>query len=551
MPRKDPEEKKQYDREYQRNRRAANKQTTTTPSSGRGAPFCYVTKEGRTIPGNVLDQYAYKASEEESRQIKADRFMGAYKDAGLIQPLYNPETLAGITEINTYHARCCHVKARDTAGLGWDLKNEVDKPDETVKEQIEDLLYGQDLPLTTIFYRYQFDIEVIGHGGIEVVREGYEPQGQITILAHVPGHTLRIHRDENKFAQKRGNRTRWFKRINYEKDIHKDFGTEHELRSLNPDDRAAELIWSSLYTQRSDYYGVVDIIPALGAVHGDTARRDYNIAFFDNFGVPAYAVFITGDYDPGEIDPETNKTTLETTIEGHFKELAANPHATLVLAVPTIDGTTGGEVNIEFKPLAVDVKDASFRLYRKDNRDEVISAHGVPPYRLGIAETGSLGGSTATESTEIYKSSVINPRQEILEAMINQHIIWHDDGFAAPDWTFKFREIDTADEKHDIEMIKNMFDMGALRIRDVIRIFGQRFGVEDDPDDPLLDQRFVQGQPLTENMGDDQTQQIMKSLQEKITKVAMKYADGADSDFAGDRESFRFLESVKGANRVD
>ena len=90
------------------------------------------------------------------------------------------------------------------------------------------------------------------------------------------------------------------------------------------------------------------------------------------------------------------------------------------MSVPAIEGQ--GEVNIEFKRFECEVKEASFRLHRQDNRDEILAAHGVPPYRVGVAETGSLGGNTARESTEIYKRSVIEPRQEMLESMINKHI---------------------------------------------------------------------------------------------------------------------------------
>lgn len=546
MPLKNPEEKRIYDREYQRTKRAG-KQAPLTRGAG---PFGYVTKDGRVVRKDLLDQYAFKGGNEVSTQIKADRFMGDYREAGLIQPLYNPETLATISEINSYHARACHVKARDTAGHGWRLVGKGENPREAIRDEIETFLTRQITPLTTTLYRHQLDIEVVGHGGIEIVREGYLPTGRPRIIAHVPGHTLRIHAKENRYAQRRDNRIRWFKRINYEMDVHKETGAEYELGTLPPEQRAAELLWNASYSQRSDYYGIPDIIPALGAIHGDLARRDFNIAFFDNFGVPAYAVFITGDYDPGEKDAD-GVTELERTIEMHFKEMAKNPHATLVLAVPTMGGVNGGDVKIEFKPLAIEIKDASFRLFRKDNRDEVISAHGVPPYRLGIAETGSLGGSTATESTEIYKMSVINPRQDTLEAMINQHLIWHPDGFDAPEWTFVFNEIDLTDEERDVAAAKELFSMGALRIRDIIRIFGDRFGVKDDPDDTLLDQRYINGIPVTHPMPADQVEKALKQLQEKIIKVAIKNADDPDRDRDRDRAIAALLGSIEDVDRLD
>src|SRR5690606_4544021 len=113
----------------------------------------------------------------------------------------------------------------------------------------------------------------------------------------------------------------------------------------------------------------------------------------------------------------------------------------------------GQNVKVEFQRLAVDVKEASFRLFRQDNRDEILAAHGVPPYRAGIAETGSLGGSTAVESTEIYKMSVIEPRQSILENLFNRYILRS--AFDVTDWRWKLAEIDTRDERHDLDILSD------------------------------------------------------------------------------------------------
>ena len=541
---------------FTRKRKAPTGNGATKVGAAR-KPFCYVTQTGSTVRSGVLDSYVLKEKQAEtSQQIRPDRFANKYSNLNLIQPLYHPEQLAFAPEVNAYHARCCQVKARDTAGIGWDIVALVTDPHESDKEAIEDFFNNQKVPLVTTLYRHQYDIEVCGFGGIEVVRAGYQPTGMPVVFTHVPGHTLRIHKDDNKFAQKRGTKTRWFKRMGYDKDVDKETGNEAELGALPPDRRASEILWNAIYTQRSDYYGVPDIVPALGAIHGDLARRDYNIAFFDNFGVPAYAVFITGDFDPGDPDPDSGKTALEEGIENHFQELANNPHSVMVLTVPSREGGNA-DVKIQFVPLANDVKDASFRLYRKDNRDEVISAHGLPPYRLGIAEAGSLAGNMAEESTEIYKNSVVNPRQEVLEALINQHIIWDEFGFNTKEWGFKFREIDTKDEAHDMEQMVKLFEMGAATPRDLIQAFGARFGIEDDPNDPLLDMRFVNGTPIQGDAaaaaGQEATE-IMKSLQEKLMKVAMKYVDaGGNADGNGhrDRTALALVNSAKELGGMD
>jgi len=537
---------------------------SSSPITDSRRPFCYVTKSGKTFRETLLDGYVLKEKQTEvSQQIRSDRFAESYSDMGLIQPLYNPEQLAYTPELNTYHARCCRVKAMDTAGLGWDLIPKGDKPDERVKEEIENFFNEQAPPLIATLYQHQYDVEVIGHGGLEIVRAGYSPQGQPVLLTHVPGHTLRIHQDDNKFAQRRGTKTRWFKRIGYEMDVDKDSGAEYALGSLTPESRASELIWNTIYSQRSDYYGIPDLIPALGAVYGDIARRNFNISFFDNFGVPAYAVFITGDFDPGEPDPKTGRTELEESIEEHFEELSKQPHSTLVITVPSREGSAR-DVKIEFEPLSVDVKEVSFRLYRKDNRDEIISAHGVPPYRLGIAETGSLGGSTAEESTEIYKNSIINPRQELLEVLINQHIIWSETGFNTKDWAFKFREIDTKDEEHDMSMAEKLFDMAALRPIDIIRYFGARFGVNaqdiNEKDEPELFKRYLRGTPINEQgqeaeaeeESDQKAEAIMKSLQEKLLRVAVKHADrDAIGNGGRNRAALALVKGREGLGAVD
>src|SRR5690606_34805992 len=116
-------------------------------------------------------------------------------------------------------------------------------------------------------------------------------------------------------------------------------------------------------------------------------------------------------------------------------------------------------IKFEFHKLNTEIKEASFRMFRQDNRDEILSAHGVPPYRAGITVEGQLGGSTAAESTEIYKQSVVKQKQEMLEGRINRFIL--QEGLGITDWKFKFREIDTRDEDRLVQRLKTIFDIGA------------------------------------------------------------------------------------------
>ena len=497
-------------------------------------PFAYVTNKGKVVRQDILEQYAVKS---DSKQIPVDQFSSSYTQ-GLVQPLYNPEALANLLELNTYHYRACKTKARDTAGLGWLIRPLVDEQSQEQYKKLDSFFSDMGETVSKVFDKIMMDYEATGYGCAEMTRVNYDPNGEPANLVHMPAHTVRVHKDGNRFVQIRGNRRRWFKRVGYEYDVHCDTGEVKELGTIPPDKRATEVLWFVNYTPRSDYYGLPDVIPSLGAIHGDLARRDYNIAFFDNYGVPAYAVFVTGNFDPGEVG-EDGRSEFERSIEEHFSELSNNPHSTLIMTVPTMDGT--GEVSIEFKPLSNDIKEASFRLYRQDNKDEVLAAHGVPPYRMGIAEAGSLGGNIAKESTEIYKRSVIEPRQEMLEAAINKYILW--DGFEAYDWEFKFAEIDTEDEQHDLNMASQLFDKAAMTPNQMIRYFGERFGLET-VDHPAMDAHYLDGKPITLEVDvAPEIEATLMSLQERLLEVAEKHASNKDG--VRDRELIDILASIK------
>lgn len=435
-----------------------------------------VLKDGSVVSQSYLDQYVLKA---ESKQLPIDSFETNYSSMNLVEPLYNQEALARLMEINPYHYRAVKTKARDTAGIGWQLvpAKGVDEPNESQKKELEMFFddVNPDYTLTEIFDRTMVDYESTGNGYIEVIRDSVDekPAG----LEHIPSHTVRRHRDADRYAQKRDARHRFFKPVGTPDDIHMDSGQYHNPNTLESDIRGNEIIHFMNYSSRSDYYGVPDVLPALGAILGDKERQEYNIQFFENHAVPAYAVTVVG----ADLDDDTISM-----IQNFFqKDIKENRHSTLVLAASKDSEDPNAQpVEFKFEALAAEVKEASFTVYRKDNRDEILSAHGVPPYRAGIAETGSLGGSTANESTEIYKTSIIEPRQQMIEDKINKYII--QEGFGITDWKFEFIEIDTKDEKHDTEMAETLFNIGALSPNEV----RQRLGL-DPIDDPAMDKYYV------------------------------------------------------------
>lgn len=475
----------------------------------------FVSKDGEVVK-SYIDQFAVK--DKDTQQLPPDKFQGNYTENNLIEPLYNLESLAQLLEINPFHYRAVKTKARDVAGLGWKLEpsEDIEDPNQASEEQKElamELLKrpNDDEHLSEVNDKVMVDLEATGNGYHEVVKN---EDGVVTGLNHIPSHTIRRHADLNRYVQQRGNKKVWFKKYGYEYDVDKNTGNIKEEGELEHEQKANEILHIQNYTSRDDYYGIPDIVPAIGSILGDKKAKEYNIKYFENHAVPAYAVTVTGS----ELDEET-----ERQIKKFFQQDVQDvQQSTLVITAAKDEGDDSAEpIEINFEKLENDNEDSSFQQYRQDNRDEILSVHGVPPYRAGITIEGQLGGSSAGESTEIYKQSVIKPRQEMLENQINRHIL--QEGLEITDWVFRFEEIDTRDEDKEVERMKKLQDMAAYSPNGILEYFGL-----EPSDDPNMNEHFLQGKSLEQLMkseeggGMDSMFNSVKALHEDLAEVARK-----------------------------
>jgi len=486
-------------------------------------PFGVVLENGRFVPNSVLKQYEIRG---ESKRLRGDAFAGKYVRRGLIEPPYNPFGLASLSEKNTFHARCCATKAIDTVGQGWELVPTTPEADDDKRKEIEGFFSNLYPSLESVLVRAAQDFEEVGWACLEIIRYGGVHHGRVKALEHVPAATVRIHKSENKYAQSwDGIKYRWFKRFGYEKDVHMDTGEEHALGSLPGDIAANELVILHNYSSRSSYYGIPDYIPAIHAIAAEEARKEYNLSFFKNFGVPAYAVFISGNYVDEEIlDAEgnpTGTTVLQEAIERHFKELVKNPHTPLILAIP---GESSGEIKVEFERLAVEEKEASFRMYGQDNRDEIISAHGVDPYRVAVMQIGSLGGNTARIARINYKKGIIAQRQRMWEELLNQCVMRDERGFSTHDWAIRFENADIEEDDYDLQNCLKLFEVGAMTPNEIIERFSHKYNIQKS-DHPLMDAHYISGKPVeapVEAEIIDKVVDTLETLKERIIEKIEK-----------------------------
>ncbi|RLU81120.1 hypothetical protein CTZ27_33305 [Streptomyces griseocarneus] len=86
-------------------------------------------------------------------------------------------------------------------------------------------------------------------------------------------------------------------------------------------------------------------------------------------------------------------------------------------------------------------------------RDQIIAAFGVPPAKLGIIESGNLGGGTGEAQDKTFRVNTIIPVANLILEKLNFHLLQQ--GFGIEDWHLEFTEIDYRDSKI-VEEIREM-----------------------------------------------------------------------------------------------
>ena len=433
-------------------------------------------KENKIIPENELDKYRIEKKNTNSlssSQLKDDEFLDVYDGDQLIKPPYNLFWLWRFMELCTEHSSCVRQKSSDVCGLGWDIvkRKGVKNAKEEEKIKLENFFsFGNpNETFMEVAENVWIDFEAIANAYYEVIRDPKTKEPKA--LYHIPGHTIRCTKDPDIFIQVRGQNKKIFRRFNTdmedkvakqyvkekvytdilkiasEKNIEKskvEKGWDFEIAT-------SEIIQIKNYTSRSTYYGIPEWIPSVGAILGNIECRDYNLKFFDNNGVPHYAIIIKG----ADLDDE-----LENVISTFFsQEIRGDAHKTLIIPI------NSQEVEVTFEKLSTDIKDASFRMYKQDNRDEIIRAHRVPFSRMNVAVPGKLGGGGATrEESETYKKSVVAPKQLIHEHRLNETLIKR--GFGINDWVIRFKTLDATDVETDMRINTNYVRAGIKTINE-------------------------------------------------------------------------------------
>ena len=411
--------------------------------SFRGIDTNFKRRTSRLMKGYAEESKSRPTGRDDAgrKSINANQTRG-YGAFDVIMPPYDLVELANFYDANFANHAAIDAKVENIVGLGYefsttrttmlklaDLDGEklkfAHKKIERLKMQMYDWLeeMNNTSTFTDTMEKVITDMLATGNGYLEI---GRTVTGDIGYIGHIPSPTMRVRRMHDGFVQIVADKVVYFR----------NFGANNE-NPLTTDPRPNEIVHFKEYSPLNTYYGIPDVISAMQAIKGDQFAAQYNIDYFENKAVPRYIVTVKG----AQLSPESEERLFRFLQTG----LRGQNHRTLYVPLPS--DNEGNKVEFEMHAIENSVQDASFKDYRKQNRDDILMAHQVPLSKLGGVDAGGLAAALAQDRT--FKEQVTRPAQRYIEKMVNKIIKTKTDLIE-----LKFNELTLTDEISQSQIIE-------------------------------------------------------------------------------------------------
>jgi len=362
-------------------------------------------------------------------------YVNGYSLFDVITPPWNLYELANYYDTSFANHAAIDAKVENIVGLGYDFhvsdrtmlrleqvmndeqrdraRSRIERAKIELRDWMESL--NDDDSFTHTLMKAYTDYEATGNGYLEI---GRTVTGEIGYIGHIPSTTMRVRRLKDGYVQIIGNKVGYFR----------NFGAKNP-NPITEDPRPNEIIHLKQYSPLNTYYGIPDIMSAIGALHGDQLSSQYNIDYFANKAVPRYVITTKGVQLSDESEDKMFRF-LQTNLKGQS-------HRTLYIPLP--GDTEYNKVEFKMEPIETGAQEASFREYSKQNRDQILVAHQVPLSKLGGGDSSNIAAALAQDRT--FKEQVARPQQRIIEKQINKVIREKTDVLE-----LKFNELTLTDE---------------------------------------------------------------------------------------------------------
>ena len=362
-------------------------------------------------------------------------FRNGYGMFDVITPPWNLYELANYYDTSFANHAAIDAKVENIVGLGYDFevsqrtlmrlesnsdstavdraRARIEKAKIEMKDWLENL--NDEESFTHTLTKFYTDVQATGNGYLEI---GRTIKGKIGYIGHIPATTMRARRLKDGYVQIIGQKVVYFR----------NFGAKNP-NPITTDPRPNEIIHYKEYSPLNTFYGVPDIISAITSLHGDQLASQYNIDYFGNKGVPRYVVTLKGAKLSADAEDKMFRF-LQNSLKGQN-------HRTLYIPLP--GDSDNNKVEFKMEPVENGVQEASFKEYRRQNRDDILIAHQVPLSKIGGGDTTSIANALSQDRT--FKEQVSRPAQNNLAKMINKIIKEETDILE-----FKFNELTLTDE---------------------------------------------------------------------------------------------------------
>lgn len=356
-----------------------------------------------------------------SKQLLEDPFLDIADYGTTVRtPPFSLEQMVLLAESQPVHGAAIEQKTIDVIGTGVELyprarfldkdgkstANEDQKTD--IMEWFDSLGDGQ--AFVEVLKAAYKDKETCGNGYMECSRDGGAVRA-VQKVYHIPSHTMRVHMNGNKFVQIRQGRTAWFPRWTETSAEDPRILVTNGNRApagTSEEKMANEVLLFRDLSSRSTWYGIPGYISAVGHITLSIAARDYNIMFFSNAREPRYIMVVKGLVDE---DIEATMDELEQALKVNHKD----PHRNLLIPL-----TGGADLTIE--RLTQVANDMHFQSLMDAADSHILTAHRLPPDRLGTTPRGALTGTVTAEMSRIYKDGVVTPSQMLVIDRLNRFL---------------------------------------------------------------------------------------------------------------------------------
>lgn len=351
-----------------------------------------------------------------SKDAERAYWANGYGILQIAEPPYNLAELAMFHDTSTINHGAIKAKVASIVGLGYnfeetpqqiakiqntedqDATDKLTRKIERIKADLYDWLdsLNPDDTFQTTIEKVATDYETFGNGYLEI---GRTVTGEIGYVGHIPASTIRVRLRRDGFVQIIGNQIVYFR--NFGKDT---------PSPLTNDENPNEIIHLKKYSPRSTFYGVPDSVAASTAIVGDALASNYNVKFFDNSATPRYIVTLSGG--------RLSKASEQKLFEFLQSSLRGNPHRTLFIPLPL--DSNGEPVQFKMEKVDADLKDGAWDQYRERNKQDILTAHGVPLSRIGGESDQGVAASLSAD--RMFKEQIVVPSQEVFEKAINKFV---------------------------------------------------------------------------------------------------------------------------------